>query len=301
VLPAESVDQATGLRRLFGEQETFFGVGIFGPDAEFNAAAAASLAYALGRRGSQVCVLDELEAPRNVAGYLGIGANADIGHVARGALNLADAMAMGPAGVRVLNARGGAAAVATMPDTAWRKLGEALHKLAPEWMLVTAAEGNGPSLALACPRRLLVLPADKSRLPEAYAVLKAAHQYQPDGNWRVLVMNARSDEQAEQLMAALVDTASRFLDVDLDYAGAVPRDEKIHAAARSLRALLEMSPEAPAARAFRGLAEAMPGWAWGGMAMGLDVFWQRLGLFSRMSAELGRGTVKAMQHGRAYG
>jgi len=301
VLPAESLDQASGLRRMLGEQEVFFPIGVFGPDPELNAAAAASLAFALGRRGSQVCVMDELSGPRNVAAYLGIGSNAELEQAAGGKVDLAEAMGTGPAGVRVLHAPGGVAAVAGLADTAWRQLGESLHALEPEWMLITAAEADRPSLALACPRRLLVLPAERHRLPEAYAVLKAAHQYQPDGSWRVLVMNARSEEQAAQLLAALVDTASRFLEVPLDFAGAVPKDEKLQVAARSLRPLLEMSPDAPAARAFRAIVEAMPGWPWGGLAMGLEVFWQRLGLFSRMSAELGRRNATLMQHGRVYG
>ena len=299
--PAELLDQASGLRRLLGETEAFFPIGVFGPDPELNAVATASLAFALGRRGNQVCVLDELGGSRNVAGYLGIGGGVDFDRVARAGLNLDDALMTGPADVRLLQVRDGARTAASLADAVWRRLGESFQHLAPEWMLITATETPGPSLALACPRRLLVLPAEKQRLPEAYAVLKAAHQYQPDGSWRVLVMNARSDDQATQLMAALVDTASRFLEIRLDYAGAVPRDDKIQAAARSLRPLLEMSPDAPAACAFRAMVEAMPNWSWGGLAMSLDVFWQRLGLFSRMSAGLGRGATDSMRHGRAYG
>jgi flagellar biosynthesis protein FlhG len=300
VQPAELLDQATGLRRLLGEQELFYSVGIFGPDPELNAAATASLACALARRGNPACVIDELPGPRNVAGHLGLGSERGFREVARDGLALTDVLMTSPAGVQVLAASDGVGLAAAMAEAAWRRLGEELRAIASEWLLLTAAPGDQASLALACPLRLLVLPAEKKRLPEAYAELKAAHQRQPDGRWRVLVMNVGNAEQARQRLAALNDTARRFLGIEVALAGFVPKDEKIDMAVRSMRPLLEWSPAAPAAQAFRSLAEAMPTWA-AGPAMGLDLFWQRLGLFSRMAAEPGQGTNSQIRYGRVYG
>lgn len=299
--PAELLDQATGLRRLLGEQGGLSTTGVFGPDSELNAAVTASLAFALARRGSPVCVMDELPGPGNVAGYLGIAVGHGLRELSKGAVSLSDALATGPAGVQVLEAGNGVALAASMSESAWRRLGDEMQKVACEWLLITATGDDLPSLALACPCRLLVLPAQKNRLPEAYATLKAAHQRQPDGRWRVLVMNAGSDEQAQQLMNALNETASRFLDIQLEYAGAVPKDENINMAARSMRPLLEISPASVAAQAFRALAEAMQAWSSVGLNMGPDVFWQRLGLFSRMSAMAAQRTNSQIRHGRVYG
>jgi flagellar biosynthesis protein FlhG len=301
VQPVEQFDQATGLRRLLGEQETFFPAGVFGPDEELNAAATASLAVALARRGSPVCVMDELPGPRNVAGYLGIAADRGLRELSKGAMPLQEAMVRGPADVQLLDAADGVTSAASMSELSWRRLGDEMQQIACEWLLMTARDGDRPSLALACPRRLLVLPAQKNRLPEAYATLKAAHQRQPDGRWWVLVMNAGSEAQVVQLMAALNETTHRFLGIELEYAGAIPKDESIHMAARSLRPLLEMSPSSPAALAFRTLAETMPDWGAAGLVMGPDVFWQRLGLFSRMSAQAELRTNLKSQHGRVYG
>lgn len=301
--PADLTDQAAGLRRLLGEQEAFCSVGIFGPDVVLTASATAGLAFALARRCSHVCVFDELPAPQHVAAHLGVAAVAPgLGDVAMGTVTLPTALLTGPAGVRILGAGGALGRIAAMSETAWRGMVAAFQETACEWLLITAPAEDKASLALACPQRLLVMPATKNRLPETYAVLKAAHQRQPDGRWRVLVMDAADADQAQPLMAALNETAERFLGIRLDYAGVVPRDEKIDRAVRAMRPLLEVSPQAPAAQALRGLAEAMPAWTRDVPVMGREVFWQRLGLFSRMSAAASmRLETQPRRHDRVYG
>lgn len=298
---AETLDQAAGLRRLLGEQESFHALGVFSPDNTLNASASASLAYALARRGSPVCVLDALPLPRNVAGCLGIPENPGLGDLARRRLPLAEALADAGANLCLIEARQGVTRVAATDEHAWREWGAGVEDLGPEWLILTADESNDASLALSSTLRLLVLPAARNRLPEAYATLKAAHQRQPDGHWRVLVMDTASEQDARELMASLADTARRFLGIALDYAGSIPRDAHIEQAARALRPLLDLAPESPAAQAFRGLAETLPGWCEGQPALSAGLFWQRLGMFARLAQPaLARARTRA-RHEPAHG
>lgn len=297
---ADGLDQAAGLRRLLGAGATPETLAVFGPEASLNAMACASLAFALAQRGGPVCVIDEAAGPRNVAGQFGLSPRFGLTDVLRDGIGLEDAMVRVPGGARLLRAEQGLGQVATTDERTWARLGDAFARASWAWVLLAAPAAAGPSLALAAPRRLLVLPARRQRLTEAYAMVKGIQQMQPDGRWQVLVMNATDAAQAATLTAALNDTARRFLGIEMDFLGVVPRDGKVEQAARAMRPLLEISPASPAATAFRGLAEALHT---GPVAAGMDhhVFWQRLGLFGRLSGQLAPQQPWRMRHGRAYG
>ncbi len=69
---SDTLDQASGLRRLFAPEPTFQSVGVLGPDPRLTASASTALALGLGRRGHRVLVLDETRPPNNVAALLGL-------------------------------------------------------------------------------------------------------------------------------------------------------------------------------------------------------------------------------------
>lgn len=299
---SELQDQATGLRRLLGEHEQLRTLAIFGPDARLNAAAASSLAFALARRGSRVCVIDEAPAPHNLTTHLGLTPRFTLADVARRGISFADALSTGPGEIRVLTAPHGFDWASGIAEADWARMGEAFSRMGSEWLLLTAPVPDTPSLALAAEQRVLVLPALKTRLTEAYAVLKAAHQRQPDGQWQTLVMNAASEERALQMAIALQETSAHFLDIEPMPFGAIPSDEKLDQAVRAMRPLLEMSPNAPAAMAFRNLAESMQSWQWD--RTDRETFWRRMGLLSRLAMAHTTSMFTPqhdLRHGRLYG
>lgn len=295
----EPDDQAAGLRRLLGEQNTLRPVGLIGPDAQLNAAASAGLAHALAARGASVGLIDEAPAPHNVAGQHGLTPPLGLANLAVGSHGFDDSLVNLPDGLRLLRAELGLARAAEADDRHWSRLADDFASLGWDWLLLAAPTDERPSLALAAPRRILVLPATKSRLTEAYALLKAAHHRQPDALWLALFMNA-ADDRAEQLMAALNQTARRFLGIDIAPLGAVPKDSHLDMAIRSMRPLHRTAPGAPATLAFRQMAERLNDESTGA---GIDarVFWQRLGLFSRLNRPLRTQAPKRQPQGRAYG
>lgn len=296
----EPDDQASGLRRLLGEQNTFRAIGLFGPDAVLNAAAVAGIGYAMTLRGGQVCLVDEAPGPRNVAGQLGLTPRHRLADVAHGRQALEDVLVMIADGPHLLRAEQGLAQVAEADDRYWNRLADDFAAGAWDWLLLGAPADEHPCLALAAPHHILVLPAEKSRLAEAYVVLKAAHQKQPDAVWLALFMNADDEGRAEQLMTALNETSQRFLGLEIGLLGAVPKDAKLDLAIRAMRPVHQVAPSAPAALAFRQLAERLHHDA-PHSGMNAKVFWQRLGLFSRLHRQPRHQTTRHVQHGRAYG
>jgi flagellar biosynthesis protein FlhG len=295
----EPDDQAAGLRRLLGERNACRPIGLFGPDPVLNASAAAGLAFALAARGARVCLIDEAPAPLNALGQLGLTPDHDLADVTRAGFSFDDVLVPTPDGPSLLRADRGLASAAETDDRRWSRLAEDFAAGEWEWLILSAPADERPSLALAAPRRILVLPAVKARLTEAYALLKAAHIKQPDATWQALFMNADDETRTEQLMAALNETVHQFLGIDITLLGVTPNDAKLDAAARAMRPLQEIAPAAPAALAFRQQAERLHDDPAAGM--NARTFWQRMGLFGRLNKPAAPAPVRHSPSRRAYG
>lgn len=299
----EVLDQASGLRRLLGRQAPFHACAVFGTDPSLKAMALASFAYALARRGESVAVLDEVEPPHNVATQYGLTPRYRLAEVLQGRGQLDKALIEAPGDVRLFLAGAVPDALNRMTNTAWdRRLDDLIQTVGGQgWLMVNTQIGVRPSaLAASCTHRLLVLPDRKSALPEAYALLKSAHRMRPDGHWHVLFMNQRSQHDADGLFANLADTAQRFLDVRLEWFGAVPQDEKLAQSMRLMRPLLEVAPDCAGSLAFKGLAESAREWA-GGDALGALEFWQRTYLLGRMVSDAAGMKSRNAERVRQYG
>jgi MinD-like ATPase involved in chromosome partitioning or flagellar assembly len=270
------LDQATGLRRLFAGSQVFRAAGVLGPDARRNARACAELAQGLGRRGHQVLVLDEARPPYNVGGIWGVLARRTLADIPN--LRLADAaMEAGP-GIRLLAAPDGMHTLAGLSEDALMRMADHWGD-APEWMLVNSLGGGqgggGASLATTADVRILVLPGDKNRLADAYAVLKSAHAAWSGGAWVVLVEGAGLD-LAQTLYNSLRETALRFLGFAPDYLGCLPK-----AGFKDNGAVAEGLHGGLLAESLQALRTEQ--------AINFDQCWQRMWLFSRMTVDSAGG------------
>lgn len=285
---ADPLDQATGLRRLFAADTAFRAVGILGPDARRNARVTAGLGLALGRRGSHALILDEAAAPHNVGSLLGIFTRRTLRDVVR-AGDLAQAIHSAAQGVDLLAAQDGIAALARMDEREVLRLADDWrgHAEAPQWLLLNSAPGSGPSLSATADLRVLVLPGAKSRLAEAYTVMKSAHTVWPGSAWLVVVEGAEA-AAGESLFTALRETARRFLGIQSEFLGTLPRQrEGIHPILADADVIGQAGNAggSGARGAEMGImAERLVGLPVG-EALGFEQYWQRMWLYCRMTAE----------------
>ena len=282
---SEPLDQATGLRRLFTPEPAFRALGVLGADGRNCARASLALARGLARRGERVMVLDEAPAPHHVGGLLGVLARhtlADVRH-----RSLVDIVQPAEDGISLLSAPDGLTALAGLSEADLRDLAEDWHNRAeaPEWLVVNGgACAQDFGLAATADERVLVLPGTKSRLAEAYAVLKAAHGLRPARAWWVLVDNA-DEVQAQALFASLRETAQRFLDVAPECLGHLPRQK----------------PGLVPGPLDGGHMDHLSDAAAGGTDLGRVSFlqyWQRMWLHSRMVSE--RAALGIAMEGRRH-
>lgn len=297
-------DQAAGLRRLMRQGHPFQPVGVFGTDAGLTASVSAHLALALVRRGTPTWVLDEAAAPRNVVTQFGIQPRFTLDQALRREADASAAATPVMDGLQVLAVNGGMGWLAGTPELRWRTAVDDLAGVPgqPLWLVLHAAAGRErDSLALCARDRLLVMPQRKAALTETYALLKAAHQHHPADRCWVLVVQARDEDAAREAFAALAATARRFLGIRLDSLGWIPRDAELAEASRRLRSVRDLPPGTPGMQAFRQLAERAVGLMADEGGHGLDEFWLKMWMFSRLAAEAALENVQNVQLSRSLG
>lgn len=270
---ADPLDQASGLRRLFAPEPTFQALGVLGADARRTARACMALALGLGRQGRRVMVMDETRAPNNVAGLLGILPR----------YGLADAPSRGLAavvrqaldGLVLLAAQDSLNTLAGLSEHALLDMADAWKTRAdaPEWLLHNGGDGpkQGNGLAASANLRVLVLPAQRTALADAYAVMKTAHTACSGNNWFVMV-DSTEEGPALELFASLSATAQRFLDVTPVFLGCMARE------------MPGAEPDAVEANLIETLSKAGSRQAQS-ERIDFEQYWQRMWLYSRMSAE----------------
>ena len=65
----------------------------------------------------------------------------------------------------------------------------------------------------------------------------------------------RSPKEGRELFAKLTRVTDQFLDVALDYLGAVPFDENVRQSVRKQKALVNLYPNSPASQAIGQIAQ----------------------------------------------
>ena len=105
--------------------------------------------------------------------------------------------------------------------------------------------------------------------------------------FRVLANMAHSPQEGRNLFAKLTKVTDRFLDVALQYVGAIPYDESVRKAVQKQRAVYEAFPRSKCALAFKAIAQKVDAWPLPANPRGhLEFFVERL-VQQQSSADIG--------------
>jgi flagellar biosynthesis protein FlhG len=115
-------------------------------------------------------------------------------------------------------------------------------------------------LGLAAQETVVVVSASGTSITDAYALIKKVSLAYARKDFRILVTRARAADDARAIYNNIDKlTRARGL-ARLSYAGYVPLDEQLRQAARLRQPVVELFPDAPAARACRAIAGDLLGW-----------------------------------------
>lgn len=106
----------------------------------------------------------------------------------------------------------------------------------------------------------MIISPEPTSLTDAYALIKVLARQFRERRFKVLVNQAKSPREASEVFGKLDVAVDRFLHVSVELVGAIPYDDYIHMAVMQQKAVSDMFPEAPAAQAFKRLAQQVAQW-----------------------------------------
>lgn len=241
-----------------------------------------NLAVAAAKAGKQVMLMDADLGLGNVDVLLGLKPSVNLAHVIDGERTLDQVIIPGPFGIQVVPAASGVRRMTALGATEHAGLVRAFCDIGyePDVLIVDTAAGVSDSVVRfteAAQEIVVVVCDEPASVSDAYALIKLLHREYGRDRFHILANMVRSPNQGSELFQRLGSITDRFLEVFLDYMGAIPFDECVHKAIQRQRAVVDLFPRSKAALAFQKLTSVTDQWRTPDAASGhLEFFLERL-------------------------
>ncbi len=224
-----------------------------------------NLAIAMAQAGSRVTLLDADLGLANIDVLLGMTPTRNLADVLSGKCSLNDILMQGPGGVRIVPGASGVQRMADLGEAERIGLMRAFSDLEGDMdvMIVDTAAGIAANTLQFCEASqevLVVVCNNPASITDAYATIKILNQRTRRTRFRVLVNMIQTEAEGREIYRRLLVATDRFLEVALDYAGAIPFDRCVTQAVRRRASVVTSYPASPAGVAFARLAATAQSW-----------------------------------------
>lgn len=245
-----------------------------------------NLSLALAETGQRVLLLDADLGLANVDLLLGLHSPYNLSHVISGERSLEEVVVDGPEGLKIIPAASGMQMMAELSPEQHAGVIRAFSDLSMplDTLVVDTAAGISDgvvSFVKASNEVIVVVCNEPTSLTDAYALIKVMSEDHGVYKFNILANSVRDAHEGLKLFKKLSRVTDYYLDVTLDYMGAVPYDEYLVKAVKKQKAVMQAYPQAAASIAFRKLAKTAASWPAPDTASGhLEFFVERLIKFS---------------------
>ncbi len=242
-----------------------------------------NLAVELVKLGKRVVLLDADLGLANVDVVLGLTPPKNLFHLFHEGAEINDILFPTPYGFSILPASSGMSEMLSLDTGQKLELLEAVEVLEEEvdFLLVDTGAGINDNVLyfnLAAQERLIILTPEPTSLTDAYALIKVLKNTHGVERFKVLINMAIDARSAKSVFERLHQACEHFLSgVSLDLVGIIPRDTSVRQSVVRQLPLCIDSPDSPAAKATRELAQDMTEWDIPKLLDGnIKFFWKRL-------------------------
>lgn len=224
-----------------------------------------NLSVGLAELGRRVVLLDADLGLGNIDILLGITATKNISHVLAGECSLMDIMVPGPGGIRIVPASSGAQNMVALSPMQHAGLIQAFSDISDQLdvLVIDTAAGISDevvSFVQAAQEVLLVVTDEPTSITDVYALIKLLNKEHNMVRFRVLANMVKTPQDGQALFTKLTKVTDRFLDVTLQYVGAIPQDDSVKKAVQRQKAVIDAYPRSKASQAMRTLAKKVDEW-----------------------------------------
>lgn len=275
-------DQAAGLRHMTQPKPIRVIAVTSGKGGVGKTNVSVNLGVAMAEEGKRVMLLDADLGLANVDVMLGLHPAFDLSHVVFGERTLEEVIVEGPSGMSVVPASSGTKAMAELSPMQHagvvRAFSELSHQL--DVLIVDTAAGIADSVvsfSRAAQEVIVVVCDEPASITDAYALIKLLSREYGIERFRILANMAHSAQEGRDLFNKIQRVTERYLDITLDFMGAVPYDDYLRKAVKRQKAVVEAYPRSRASMAFKTLAQKADKWPIPTGAAGhLEFFVERL-------------------------
>lgn len=224
-----------------------------------------NLALALADLGRRVMLLDADLGLANVDVLLGLRPKRTLADVVEGKCELRDVLLPGPGGIHIVPAASGTQSMVHLTPVQHAGLIQAFNDIAEDLdtLIVDTAAGIGDevvSFVRAAQEILLVVTDEPTSITDVYALIKLLNRNYGVTRFRMVANMTHTPQEGRNLFAKLSKVTDRFLDIALQYAGAIPYDEMVRKAVQKRSAVYEIYPQSKCSLAFKAIAQKVNAW-----------------------------------------
>ena len=224
-----------------------------------------NLAASLVNAGQRTLLLDTDMGLANVDVMLGLSPRFTLADVFAGRCELRDTVIEGPNGLLIVPAASGKRHMTELlPQQHVGLVNAFSHLDVPlDVMVVDNAAGIADGVLTFCQAAqdvVVVVCDEPASVTDAYALIKVLSRERGVTRVQVLANQVQHAVEGRQLFEKLERVTSRFLDVTLNYLGAIPRDEWLRRAIQRQEAVVDAFPSSPSSLAFRDIARRARQW-----------------------------------------
>jgi flagellar biosynthesis protein FlhG len=222
-----------------------------------------NLAIQLHRLGKRVVVLDADFGLANIEIMLGIRPKYNLADLMFRGKSIQDVITYGPEGIGFLSGGSGINEMANLSREQIFWLIQKMEELDKEAdvIIVDTGAGIGDSVlefVVASEEVFLVATPEPTSITDAYALLKALNRnssYMSEKTVVKMIANqVRGKKEADELFQKLGVVVNKFLDIDIDYLGAIPYDVNMQRAVMHQKPLSVADPDALASQSVEKIA-----------------------------------------------
>ena len=241
-----------------------------------------NLSIAMAQMGQRVALLDADMGLANVDILLGMYPKYNLSHVLSGEKSLDDIMLEGPSGIKVIP---GASGIQKMSELSTLEQAGVIRAFSEidqnlDVLIVDTAAGISASVvnfARACQEIIVVVCDEPTSLTDAYAFIKLLNRDYGLSHFHVITNMVQTLQQGQALFQKLTKVTDHYLDVALQFDGAVPYDENLRKSVQKQTPVVTGFPRSKATLAINSIAGKINNWPIKAQAGGyLEFFIERM-------------------------
>ncbi len=221
-----------------------------------------NLATSLSKLNKRVMLLDADFGLANVDVVLGLSPEKNLVHVLDNQCELKDILLDGPENIKIVPASSGVKRMANLNSLEQSGLISAFSELSDDLdvMIIDTAAGISDSVvhfARAAGEVIVVVCDEPASIADAYALIKVLSKDYAVHKVSVISNMVESKAHGEMLFNQILRVINKYLDVSVNYLGAVPEDTYLKKAVKRQLAVTSAYPRSRSAEAFREIAKAI--------------------------------------------